>query len=208
MDISPANPFSKEVAVSQGVNEEDLKLVLISHEGRELISYTPARKELTPMPEPVKPPPPPKEIKTNEELYLTGLRLEQFYNPAIEPYPYYEESLKRDPGDYRANTALGVLYLKRGMFREAQEKLQRAVERATRSYTSPKDGEAFYYLGVALRAQGKSDQAFDAFFKATWSAAWQAASYYALAELESWKGNFPKALEFLDRSLSSNALNT
>ncbi|MEK6756035.1 MAG: tetratricopeptide repeat protein, partial [Bacteroidota bacterium] len=133
---------------------------------------------------------------------------EQFYNPAIEPYPYYEESLKRDPGDCRANTALGVLYLKRGMFREAQEKLQRAVERATRSYTSPKDGEAFYYLGVALRAQGKSDEAFDAFFKATWSAAWQAASYYALAELESWKGNFPKALEFLDRSLSSNALNT
>ncbi len=39
------------------------------------------------MPKAVEPPPSPKDIKTNEELYLTGLRLEQFYNHAREPYP-------------------------------------------------------------------------------------------------------------------------
>jgi len=209
IDVSPTNPYSKEVTLPPGIKEEDLRLALSSAERKELIAYGPVKKrEPSPMPEPVKPPPPPKEIGTNEELCLTGQRLEQFYNPAIEPYPYYEEALRRDPGDYRANTALGILYLKRGMFKEAEEKLHRAVDRATRNYISPKDGEAFYYLGVALRAQGKLDAAYDALFKATWSQAWHAAAYYVLAELECQKGGFAKALEFIERSISTNALNT
>jgi len=160
------------------------------------------------MPEPVKPPPPPESIKSIEELYLTGLRLEQFHNPAFEPYPYYEEALKRDPGDSRVNTALGILYLKRGMFNEAEKKLRQAIRRISKDYTSPKNGEAFYYLGVALHALGRMDEACDAFTKAAWSQAWGAASYYSLAELASQRRNYSKALEFLNRSLSLNALNT
>jgi tetratricopeptide (TPR) repeat protein len=94
------------------------------------------------------------------------------------------------------------------MFKEAEEKLHRAVDRAARNYTSPKDGEALYYLGVALRAQGKLDAACDALYKATWSQAWHAAAYHVLAELECQKGDFAKALEFIERSISTNALNT
>ena len=52
--------------------------------------------------------PEPEAIKTNEELYLTGLRIEQFHNPDRDPEPYWAEALKRDPGDTRVNTALGI----------------------------------------------------------------------------------------------------
>jgi tetratricopeptide (TPR) repeat protein len=145
IDISPANPFSKEAALPLGVKEQD---------------------------------------------------------------PYYEEALRRDAGDYRVNTELAILYLKRGTYKKAEEKLRRAVERATRNYTSPRDGEALYYLGVALRAQGDLDAATDAFYKATWSLAWHSAAYYSLAELECQKENFEKALELLDRSLSTNTFDT
>jgi tetratricopeptide (TPR) repeat protein len=208
LDITPANPFSKELALPRGVEEQDLTLSLVSRDGSDLISYTPVERKISPKPEPVKPPAPPKEIKTVEELYLTGLRLEQFYSPAIEPYPYYEEALRRDPGDYRVNTELGILYLKRGKYKQAEERLQRAVERATRNYTSAKDGEAFYYLGVARRAEGNLQGATDAFYKATWSLAWHSAASYSLAELECRKGDFAKALELLDRLLSTNTFNT
>lgn len=160
------------------------------------------------MPETVKPPPPPQEIKSVEELYLTGLRLEQFHNPAFEPYLYYEEALRRDPADSRANTALAILYLKRGMFEEAEQRLNLALSRLTKNYTSPKDGEAYYYLGAALKAQGKNDAAYDAFHKATWSSAWAGAAYYYLAELDCARGDFSKALDFLDRSLSMSSFNT
>jgi tetratricopeptide (TPR) repeat protein len=208
INISPQKPFWQEVKLKRGMRKEDLQLLLISPANEILISYRPLKKEGEPMPEPVKPPSPPEEIKSIEELYLTGLRLEQFHNPVFDSYPYYEEALKRDPDDSRANTALGQLYLKRGMFSDAEEKLSRAIRRITRNYTSPKDGEAFYYLGVTLRALGRMDDAYDAFFKAAWSQAWGGASYYSLAELASLKGDFSKALEFLDHSLSLNALNT
>ena len=59
------------------------------------------------MPLPVQPPAPPEKIASNEDLYLAGLRLEQFHSPAAEPEPYYQEALRRDPGDVRANTRPG-----------------------------------------------------------------------------------------------------
>ena len=207
-DISPDRPFSKEIELPRGINEESLRLLLLSSKGETLISYTPPKKKGASMSETVKPPPPPQEIKTVEELYLAGLRLEQFHNPALEPYPYYEEALRRDPSDSRVNTAVARLYLERGMFEEAEKNLNRALSRLTKNYTSPKDGEAYYYLGVALRAQGKNDAAYDAFYKATWSQAWAAAAYYSLAELACERGDFSRALDFVDRSLSLNSLNT
>jgi len=208
LDISPEKPFVKELPLPSGVKEEDLRVSLLSSDEREIISYRPLKSKNFPLPEPVKPPPPPKEIKSVEELYLTGLRLEQFYSPALEPYPYYEEALKRDPGDVRVNSQLGILYCRRGMFPEAEEKLRAAIRRATRDFTSPKDGEAFYYLGVALAAQGKYEAAYDAFYKSTWSWAWHAAGYYQLAQLACRKGDYAMALELVDRSIAANALNT
>jgi len=208
IDIGPEKPYTKEVALPADVKPEQLQVSLLSAADKELIAYKPVSKAGAPMPEPVKPPPPPKDVKTNEELYLTGLRLEQFHNPAFDPYPYYEEALKRDPLDYRVNVALGILYLKRGLYEQAEERLNRALERVTANFVTPKDGEAYYYLGVSLTSQGRYDDANDAFFKAAWNHAWHAASYHSLAMIECVKGDFLKAHEFINRSLSTNALNT
>jgi len=204
--IDPAHPFVKEVPLPEGVEPRELKASL-SDGGLELISYTPVVLDKEPMPKPVTPPLAPAQIKTNEELYLTGLRLGQFYNPVMAPYPYYEEALRRDPGDYRVNTQLGVLYLKRGMFETAEKHLRAAVKRATRNYTRPKDGEAYYYLGVALTAQGRFAEASDCFHRAAWTYAWRSPSYQALAENASLGGDYAKALENVQRSLETNTKN-
>lgn len=205
--IGPDKPFQRQVPLPAGAKEDDLRASL-SAGGQELIAYSPVKIGRKPLPEPVKPPGPPREIKTNEELYLAGLRLEQFHSPALEPDPYYEEAIRRDPGDARANTALGILYLKRARFAEAEERLQAAIQRLSRNYTSPKDGEPYYYLGVALKSQGQADSAYDAFYKAAWSHAWEAAASYALAEIACLRRDHAAALGFLDRSLQLNALNT
>jgi tetratricopeptide (TPR) repeat protein len=206
--IGPAKPFVTSLALPPGAGADDLKASLWSSDGKELVSYTPVRKERPPLPDPVEAPPLPEQIKSNDELYFTGLRIMQMHDPAHEPYPYFEEGLKRDPGDFRCNTALGILYCKRGMYREAEKKLRRAVARSTPGYTMPKDGGAFYYLGVALRAQGKEGPASDAFNKAAWSLAWSGASDYALAELSARKGDFAEALGLVERSIAANGWNT
>ncbi|MHB1033131.1 MAG: DUF5107 domain-containing protein [Pirellulales bacterium] len=208
IDIAPDKPFHKEVRLPEGTKARDVRVSLISAGGRELIAYRPIEPKGEPMPKPIEPPPAPEKIATNEELYLAGLRLEQFHSPAREPYPYYEEALRRDPGDYRVNTALGILYCKRGMYAQAEARLNAAVQRATKNYTSPKDGEALYYLGVALKAQGKLDAAAVAFHKAAWSQAFSGAANLALAEIACQKPDLAAALEFASRAIAGNAANT
>jgi len=204
--IDPGNPCLKQVSIPAGLDQHNLR-ASISADGKELVAYSPIKLQPEDMPDPVEAPPAPEEIKTNEELYLTGLRIEQFHNPALDPDPYWLEALRRDPGDVRVNTALGVNYLKRARFEEAENLFRKALERLTAKYTSPKNGEPFYYLGVALKAQGKGKEAFDNFYKATWSDAWRAAGYYSLAEMACSRGDMAAALDFVNRSLEANALN-
>jgi len=202
-DIGPASPYEKAVEVGTGTRSGSLALVLAAADGRELVRYAPRPKKDPPLPKPVAPPAPPKDIPTIDELYLAGLRLEQFHNPALEPYPYYDEALRRDPSDVRSNTALGLLYLKRGMYREAAGHLGSAVARLTASYTRPKDGEPHYYLGVALRRLGRTAEAEDALQRAAWSPAWQGVAFYELAEMASKEGSFERALDYADRALAA-----
>ena len=203
--VAPSAPFQAEVALPPDVTETDLR-VSLSAEGRELIAYTPLPPADAPMPEPVQPPRPPAEIVTVEELYLTGLRIEQFHNPNLDPEPYWEEGLRRDPGDARVNTALGIRLLKAARYGEAETRFRQAIARLTAQYTTPKDAEPIYYLGVTLQAQERPEEAFTEFYRATWSAAWRGPAYFGLAEIATLRGDRAKALEFVERALEANAL--
>ncbi len=208
VDLSPGRPVAVETPLPPGTREETLRVSLVGPDGRELVGYQPKRTVVPPFPRSVTPPPSPVDLQTAEELYFTGLRLEQFHNPAVEPDPYYEEALRKDPDDSRINTALGRLFLIRGMFRQAEGCLRRALVRQTRDYTSPKDGEALYYLGLALKFMGKEEAAAKAFGRASWSAGWKAAALVELAELAACRGTYEMGLDLIGRSLQSNALNT
>ncbi len=206
ISISPGKPYVKQISFPPDTDVHDLRFAL-SAGGRELVAYSPVR--LTPMerPKPVIPPPAPSEIKSVEELYLAGQRIEQFHAPGVSPLPYWDEALRRDPGDARVNTALGIRQLKEARFAEAEQHFHKALNRLTANYTAPKDGEAYYYLGVALKAQDQIKGAEDAFAKAAWSEGWRGPAYYALAEITTGRGDFTAALEDLERSLDANALN-
>ncbi len=209
IDIGPARPFIREMTVPVGTKEKDLQVSLLSSTNETIIAYQPAERKYNPeLPEVVKAPPPPKDIEHIEQLYLTGLRLQQIHNPRVDPYAYYEEALRRDPGDSRTNTILGINYTKRAMYEQAEQKLKKAIERISAEYTRPGHTEAYYHLGLALRAQGKLDEAYDMFYRASWDSAFHSAAYYQLAELSCRKKDFTSALEQIDRSLSTNALNS
>ena len=208
INIDPSHPFVKEISLPANTMEQDIRVSLLSSDGNELVSYQPVLKTESPMPEAARPPKAPGDIRTIEELYFTGLRLEQFHNPSYDPYPYYREALDRDPSDYRVNTAMGLLYLRRGMYAEAEKHLKTAVERITNNYTKPRDGEAYYYLGLCQKFMGHFEEAYNNLYQATWSQAFYSAAYYLLAQIDCSRGNYEQALEHLDRSVSTNANNT
>ncbi|WP_242158030.1 DUF5107 domain-containing protein [Aestuariivivens sediminis] len=207
--IGPDQPFLESVKIPNNTLEDDLEITVVDAHGSPLLRFAP-RNHHPPaesMPEPLKTPDSPEEIATIEELYLLGLRLNQFYS-SYNPMPYYNEALKRDPNDYRVNTQLGILALKGKDWKQAEAYLQRAVDRITMNYTRPKDGEGLYYLALAQRALGKSTEAYDNLYRASWSSAWHAAAYYQLAEMDCERHEFNKALNHIERALSTNASNT
>ncbi|UCG28394.1 MAG: DUF5107 domain-containing protein, partial [Bacteroidales bacterium] len=206
-DIDPYEPFTTVVNMKGPADEDNLSVRVFSSDGQELISYHPPARENGPMPETAKPPQPPEKIGTVEELCLTGLRLEQFYNPSYKPEPYYLEALRREPDNALANTQLGILYIRKGKFKEAEKMLKLAVNKNSANYTRPKSCEALYYLGVALYKQGKYDEAYSIFFRATWDYAWHSPAYYYLASIECLKGNYREALDWVNHSLVTNSLN-
>ena len=103
---------------------------------------------------------------------------------------------------------MGLRQLKQMKFAEAEQHFRTAIKRLTNNYTSPKDGEPFYYLGVTLQEQGKYDDAYDAFFKSTWSQAWRGPAYFGIAQIDTRRGNLDLALDHVNRSLNANDLNT
>lgn len=84
---------------------------------------------------------------------------------------------------------------------------RRAIERLTSRNPNPYDSEAYYQLAVALRGQNRLDEAFAAYYKAVWSAAWQAAGYFSLAQIACQQGRYAEALELAERSLTRNTRN-
>jgi tetratricopeptide (TPR) repeat protein len=202
IDIDPDTPYTKVVPVDASVKDGELTGLLLAPDGRELVRYTPVADVQPPLPPTVENPKPPAEYKTVEELYLVGLRLEQFHNGNVDPLPYYEEALRRDPGDLRVNTALGIRLAKQAKYAEAEQHLRLAVARTTRNYTRAKDAEPHYVLGVVLREQGKLKAAADEFWKAVWRDGYQREAYAELAGIACQNRDYPNALEMVDNALA------
>lgn len=110
-------------------------------------------------------------------------------------------------GDIRLNNAYGQLLLRRGLFARAEGYFRTAIQRLTWKNPNPYDSEPYYNLGLALWYQGKEDEAYDAFFKATWTAAQQEMSFYYLAAIACRRGEWDLALAHVERSLVKNGRN-
>lgn len=183
---------------------DGIALAIHDAKGRLVMTWAPEPDTLHPQPEPASPALPPAEVSSTEQLYLTGLHLEQYRHATYLPTDYYEEALRRDPTDARCNNAMGLWLLRKGQPAKAEPYLRRAVATLTRRNPNPYDGEPYYNLGLALRALGRCEEAYACFRKAAWNAAWQDAAYFAAAQISAAAGEWEKALDEVGRSLLRN----
>lgn len=203
-DISPTDVYKNSVILPEGTKEWEVKVKVVSKDGRELVSYQPRKPELERIPDPAKEVPLPGNVKTLEDLYLFGKHLEQYRHATYEPAEYYLEGLKRDDSDIRLNNAYGSLLFRRGRIAESERYFRKALEKMTRSNPNPEDGEVVFNLGLSLKFQGRMQEAYDAFYKATWNGAWQDAGFYQLACMDCIRGDYQTALEHIERSVVRN----
>ncbi|MDQ2774236.1 MAG: tetratricopeptide repeat protein, partial [Acidobacteriota bacterium] len=183
---------------------KDATLRVLDANGVEMIRYGQSPQTRQEPPDAATEPRLPEEMESADELYLTGLHLEQYRHATRQPEAYWEEALRRDSGDARCNNALGLWHLRRAEFAAAERHFIAAINRLTRLNPNPYDGEPFYNLGVTLCFLDRDEEAYDAFFKATWNQAWRGASYHALAELDAKRRNWHAVVEHLELALALN----
>ncbi len=187
--LEPGRAFTATVPVSADTEPHDLTLD-VTTSARVLIRWTP-RPPSTDDSEPASAtePPLPADIASADELYLTGVHLSQNRHPTRSARAYFDEALRRDPLDARANTAVGAIQFSRGEYTDAITSFERATERLTARNLNPADAETSYRLGLALERTGDLDGARERFAKATWDGKWAHAAHLALARLAARTGD-------------------
>lgn len=201
--IAPESPFSTSIAIPD-VPEQALKVILKTADGKTLVAYQPELHEQKAIPEVAVASKSPQDTTSIEQLYLTGLHIEQYRHATYRAEDYYAEALRREPGDVRSNNAMGLLLLRRGQFAASESYFRKAIATITARNPNPYDGEPLYNLGRCLQYQGKLEEAFDVLYKAVWNAAWQDNGYFALAQIAAVNNSFEEALELADRCLVRN----
>jgi tetratricopeptide (TPR) repeat protein len=204
--MAVSDPVMIETPLTLGEDQTDIAVSIYAG-SRLLIEYDSAQIQPASSPVVAQEPKPPEEVETVEELYLIGLHLEQYRHATRMPETYWVEGLRRDPHDSRTRNAMGLWHLRRGEFEQAAQHFQVAIERLTSLNLNPRDGEPYYNLGLACRYQGRNKEAYGAFYKATWNAAWRAPGYFALAECDAANQNWAAAVDHLQRSLRADADN-
>ena len=163
--------------------------------------------EIRPIPDAAEAALSPVDTKTNDQLYLTGLHLEQYRHATWSALDYYEEALRRDPNDVRCLNQTGLWYLRRGRFDKAESYLRKAVKIWQKRNPNPYDGEALFNLALCLKYQGRQQEAYEFFWKSTWNKAWADAGYFEAACISVSQQRFDDALDELNRSLIFNSCN-
>jgi hypothetical protein len=136
LELDPETVLDTTITVPNDLTETELTLTVWEGE-QPLLSYTPLGKIEHDVPAPATPAKPPAELRSNEELFLNGLHLEQYRHATYQPEPYYEEALRRDPLDSRCNNALGLLLLRRGKFADAEGFFRTAIKSLTPTTANP-----------------------------------------------------------------------
>ena len=199
--LSPEEVFAEDID-TKGVSFDQLTLT-VYQTGRYVkpLSWHAETDDIRPIPDAAEAALLPQDCKTVEQLYLTGLHLEQYRHATWSPLDYYEEALRRDQKDVRCNNQLGLWYLRRGRFEKAEPYLRNAVKVLMMRNPNPYWGEPLYNLGLCLKYQWKLSEAYDWFYKATWNGGWQGAAYFACAQISSAQGRWEDALYEVDRAI-------
>jgi len=202
-DLVPGDAWTWTGSLPAGTEAADLEVRVT--QGADIVLQRRPRVE-APATEPrtASAPPLPGDIQSNDELFWTGMHLHQYRHPTRSPLPYWEEAIRRDPGDARCRVALADVAYRRGEYLVAETHLRVGLERATALNGNPRDGEASYLLGMVLARTGRHDEAVDALAKAAWDGRWAAPAGVEIARLALQRGDRSVAIEKIDQVLASN----
>ncbi len=185
--LAPDAPYSVEVKAEAGTTVYDLHLAVYDPAGKLRIEVRQNPPRKVDLPPGQKDPGDPKKLGP-DEVYHGGEWLDRYVRGG-EAVAYYEEALRRDPKDSRANLDMATRLLKQSRWKEALRHLDVAVER------DADNARIYFEKAVALTNLGRFQEAYENFYRATWSYEYRAQGYLNLARLDLRRGAANAAAE-------------
>ncbi|TYR38469.1 DUF5107 domain-containing protein [Sphingobacterium phlebotomi] len=141
-----------------------------------------------------------KEMESPQQLYLAGLHVDQYRDPATQSGSYYEEAIRRDPNFAPALLALGEYKFRHAFYTEALDYLLKAEKVLTQFNIRLEDGKLYYLLGQVYLALEDRSAGYDYLQKAAWSGAYVSPSMTYISLLDIANGAYDEALQHLHTS--------
>ncbi|MCI8512446.1 MAG: DUF5107 domain-containing protein [Lachnospiraceae bacterium] len=183
-----------------------LRVSITAFDGSVLASYQEEQPDPLKMP-PVKDAIPlAAELDSADDLYLAGVHVEQYRDPARMPDAYWEEALKRNPR--HVPSLLGMAKYSYRMLRpkKALDYIKKAIHELTRFNAHPESGDAYYLCGLILESLGQDDEAYDYYYKASWNGSAVSKAMAHLAALDLKRGDPENARLHARESIRHDAM--
>lgn len=199
---------SPDVGFTTSVGGDVNAFAIQSEDGRVLLRYVkPCEDTVAEMPATIPDNPTLDKLKTAQELYLMGVHVEQYRDPAARPDGYWREAIRRDPEYVPALTALADYELRSFRFDAAHSLAMRAWKKATARNFHPMSGELQYTIGRILEAQGKDDEAWEWYMQSAWAQDSRSRALTRAAMIEGRRGDRGAMGELAGKALEEHSRN-
>lgn len=202
-ELNPCEP--KEIKL--GAVGELCKIEVISG-SKAVISYEEEVVDNFKTPDPIQDTPAAEMIDSVQELYLAGVHVDQYRDPAVYPDAYWLEALRRDPWHIPSLIAMADYRYRLFDYESALTYIEKAISKLTRYNAHFESGKAYFVYGLILEALGRDNDAYDNFYKAAWCGLDFDKAMTRIALLDIKNKDYDKALEHTANAISRNADNS
>lgn len=185
----------------------ELVTVNITCNGKSIIYYAEEKVDNFKTPDPIQDTPSAENLRSTEELYLAGVHVDQYRDPAIYPDAYWLEALRRDPKHIPSLIAMAQYRYRLYDYEAAYEYITKAIELMTFLNAHPESGKAYYICGQILEAMEDRTKAYDYYYKSAWSGLTYDVAMTRISVLDLYNKDYEKALEHSENALSRNTEN-
>lgn len=183
-----------------------ITLTVVAENGQKVFTYEEEIHDQLKMP-PVKDPMPlATEVATADELYLAGVHVDQYRDPAVMPDAYWLEALKRNPKHAPSLVAMARYNYTMMNLQEAKKYAEKAIAALTKFNERLENGDAYYIYALILEALEEYDTAYDYYYKAAWVGSTVPKAMARIACLDLRKGDVKEAARHAAWALKHDVL--
>ena len=171
-----------------------VSFTVLDAEGDTVASYAEQKFDEYNMPEPITDMPVADTMANADELYLAGVHVDQYRDPAVKPDAYWLRALERDPYHSASLIAMAKYRLEGLFLDEALGYAERAISVLTRFNARPESGECYYVAARICETKGEYKKAYDYYYKAAYAADCVAKAMTRVAVLDIRKNDHAEAI--------------